>query len=246
MPGIYLEYNPHPLLAPYIETYWASNGFAGNEIMQRILPDGCVDIIFSFGPHHLHSFLVGTMTSFLDVSYRGEARLFGIRFRPGGITAFTRTPIFEFTDMRTDIQSADTILDNHFFREIENSQTSEEIISSINDYFLQKLPVLFTPDKQIDYTIHIIQQEKGNISSMSLLAGKACLSERQFERRFKASVGISPKAFNRIIKFRHLSKMLKEHPRHTLFETALECGYYDHAHLTKEFKRLSGYTPREL
>jgi len=244
--GIYKEYPPHPLLIPYIETYWASNGFTDREIKQRILPDGCVDIIFSFNSQTVFPFIVGTMTSFFDAVYKGNIKLFGIRFRPGGITAFTHIPISEFTDMQIDIHSTETILDKYFFDEIGNCSTTKNIASCIDNYFLQKLPVLFLPDRQITYAIDLIEQTKGNISSIALLADKACLSERQFERRFKASTGVSPKIFNRIIRFKHLSRMLKDQPQQSLFETAIECGYYDHAHLIKELKRLSGYKPREL
>jgi len=44
----YQEYQPNTLLAPYIETYWSSNDFGGKGKFHKILPDGCVDIIFTF------------------------------------------------------------------------------------------------------------------------------------------------------------------------------------------------------
>lgn len=242
---MYQEFQPNPLLHPYIETYWASNSFAGEEVSQRILPDGCVDIIFSFGAQTLFPFIVGTMTSFFDVIYKKDVKLFGIRFRPGGITVLTRVPISEFTNMRFDIRLVETILDKHLFEEMENSLTIEDTLSCLDSYFLQKLPLLFVPDKQIGLAVNLIEQAKGNIP-ISLLAQQACLSPRQFERRFKVAIGISPKEFGRITKFKNLSRFMKEQPRQSLFETAVDCGYYDHAHLIREFKRLSGYTPREL
>jgi len=96
----YKEYEPNKLLAPYIDTYWISDGFGGKGKFYKILPDGCVDIIFSFDKAK-STFLtkvVGTMTSFLEISYPQSVEMFGIRFRPAGITAFTRVPVEEFTD----------------------------------------------------------------------------------------------------------------------------------------------------
>ena len=90
-----------------------------------------------------------------------------------------------------------------------------------------------------------MEQSKGTLP-IALLAEKSCLSKRQFERRFINDVGISPKTFSRVIKFSNECCFLNEEPKKSLFETAIDCGYYDHAHLIKEFKSLSGLSPAEF
>jgi hypothetical protein len=62
----YKEYQPNVLLSPYIETYWNSNNFESKGESHKILPDGCVDIIFMFDKARKPFFasIVGTMTSF--------------------------------------------------------------------------------------------------------------------------------------------------------------------------------------
>jgi hypothetical protein len=102
---VYQEHLPDIRLTPFIETYWTANGFIENgEVSSKILPDGCADILFSFGDassaNGLQPFLpniVGTTTTFIEVIYAGKIQMFGIRFKPVGITAFTRVPIYEFT-----------------------------------------------------------------------------------------------------------------------------------------------------
>lgn len=241
---MYIEHLPHPLLSRYIETYWSSTDFAENEVKRRILPDGCVDIIFSFHRQSLPH-IVGTMTTFLEIAYLGEVRFIGIRFKPGGITAFTRMPVNEFTDSRVELFSTESVFDKSFGEDIPWERSTTDIISFVDNYLLSRLPKLSPLDERIDYAVSLIKQGKGNIS-IPIIAEKACLSKRQFERKFLADIGISPKAFSRIFKFRNTRQFLKSGINQSLFNTAVDCGYYDHAHLIKEFKRLSGSLPSEL
>lgn len=241
---MYIEYQPHPFLSQYIETYWSSIDFAEKEVCRRVLPDGCVDIIFSFhrqSPPHI----VGTMTTFLEVEYLGEVRFIGIRFKPGGITAFIRVPVNEFTDSRVELFSTESVFDKSFSEDIPWERSTTDIISFVDNYLLSRLPKLSLVDERVDYAVSLIKQGKGNIP-IPLIAEQACLSKRQFERRFLAGIGISPKAFSRIIKFKNTHHLLKSGANQSLFDLAVDCGYYDHAHLIKEFKRLSGSLPSEL
>lgn len=241
---MYIEHLPHPFLSRYIETYWSSIDFAEKEVCRRVLPDGCVDIIFSFHRQSLPH-IVGTMTTFLEVEYLGEVRFIGIRFKPGGITAFIRVPVNEFTDSRVELFSTESVFDKSFSEDIPWERSITDIISFVDNYLLSRLPKLSLLDERVDYAVSLIKQGKGNIP-IPLIAEQACLSKRQFERRFLAGIGISPKAFSRIIKFKNTHHLLKSGANQSLFDLAVDCGYYDHAHLIKEFKRLSGSLPSEL
>lgn len=241
---MYIEHLPHPYLNRYIETYWSSTDFAEKEVKRRVLPDGCVDIIFSFHRQSLPH-IVGTMTTFLEIAYLGEVRFIGIRFKPGGITAFTRVPVNEFTDSQVELFSTESVFDESFSEDILWKSSTKDIISSVDNYLLSRLPKLFLLDERIDYAVSLIKQGKGN-TPIPFIAEQACLSKRQFERRFLAGIGISPKVFSRIVKFGNTRRLLKSGANRSLFDLAVDCGYYDHAHLIKEFKRLSGSLPSEL
>lgn len=240
------------MLQPYIETYWAFDGYIEGEMKHRVLPDGCVDIILSLHRNEesgtmkaFSPYIVGTMTAFSEVIYTNKVKMMGIRFRPAGITAFTRTPINLFTDEHIDLQSGETIFDDCFFESLEEKSEVIDILSHIDDYLLSKLPYLFLPDKRVLHAISLIKQTSGNIP-ISLLAEESCLSKRQLERCFMNNTGVSPKTFSRIMKFCNAHRFLQTATKQSLFETAVDCGYYDHAHLIKEFKTLSGLSPSEF
>lgn len=78
------------------------------------------------------------------------------------------------------------------------------------------------------------------------LLDKVCLSQRQFERQFKNLTGMTPKMFSSITRFSLSEKYLRLHPNESLFSVALDCGYYDHSHLIREFKRFGGASPQAL
>lgn len=245
---IYREFQPNILLSPYIETYWATVGFEGEERYYKVLPDGCVDIIFSFelskqlGMESFSQNIIGTMTTYIEDSYSDRVDLFGIRFRPAGFTAFTRTPIYEFTDRRISLSLVESLFDEAFYSELPSKKTVEERIQHIEAYFIQNLKNIFEPESQIVYAVNLIRQTRGQLS-LAEVASKSCLSLRHFERKFKTTIGISPKTFSKITKFKHTIAYLEKYPDASILDVAVDCGYYDQAHLIKDFKSLSGNSP---
>jgi AraC-like DNA-binding protein len=244
---LYKEYQPDALLSPYIETYWISDGFTGVGESHKVLPDGCVDIIFSFNKTNdtFYAGLIGTMTTFINVSYPEPVQVFGIRFRPMGITAFTHVPVDEFTNNNVDLLSVDTLFHKSFYEPLPDMQSSEEIMRHTDNYLISRLPYLYHSDKQIIRAVDLIYLAKGQLS-LSETASEVCLCQRHFERKFKSSIGISPKTFAKIIRFKHALRYLKSNPHKDLLTVAVECGYYDHTHLIKDFKILSGSTPDNI
>ena len=67
-----------------------------------------------------------------------------------------------------------------------------------------------------------------------------------YERKFKASVGVTPKMFAKIFRFKHAVKFLQDYPYNDLLTVAAECGYYNHAHLIKDFKMMLGNAPSDF
>jgi len=80
--SLYREIDPPPDLAPFVECFWISE--APVDGCQRILPDGCIDLLFySRGKQLVDARVVGAMTRFHDVSLRGGESILGVRFQPG-------------------------------------------------------------------------------------------------------------------------------------------------------------------
>jgi AraC-like DNA-binding protein len=244
---LYREYRPAAPLAPYIEAYWLGDALAGEGETYRVFPDGCVDIIFHIDRtgSALSAGIIGAMTTYINVSHQSGIQMFGIRFKPAGITAFTRVPVDEFTDRSVELTSAETLFCASFHEALSGKKSAEELIKHTDGYLLSRLPYTYRQDGRIVRAVDLISLAKGRLS-VSEAAGEVCLCRRHFERNFKASVGVSPKTFAGIIRFKHALRYLRSHPARDLLSAAVEYGYYDHSHLIKDFKSMSGNTPGDI
>lgn len=250
---MYKEYLPDIRLRHLIETYWVADAIVDNPFSQRIMPDGCVDIIFDFqgndGTGLLHTGLpelVGTKTSLFSFAYKpGRVQMMGIRFVPGGITALTRIPVYEITNDAIGLPLAETLLDTAFYERLPEIKDMRERIDYINTYFIFRLHKLYQPDMQVRHAISLVRINSGLLSAKQL-AEEACLCQRHFERKFKAAIGITPKAFSNITRFQAARQYLRIHREESVFSAAITCGYHDHSHMNKEFQQLGGIAPSEL
>ena len=243
----YQEYHPDMRLTSWVENYWSASSFVSSEVTPKVLPDGCTDIIFKFDKTRGISSagLFGIMTTFIEVDYPASVQMFGIRFKPAGITAFTRVPVNEFTDRNVELALVETLFDKSFYETLPEKQSMEEIITHTDNYLINRIPCLYHFDKQIIRAVDLIFFAKGQLSPAKV-ASDVCLCQRQFERKFKSAIGISPKTFAKIVRFKQALRCLRNSSYQDLLSVALECGYYDHTHLIKDFKTFSGNTPTDL
>src|SRR5262245_61012649 len=114
----YREFQSAPPLSKHVECIWLLEGADRGESAapERILPDGCVEMILNFSAPFRESkeagrselqpsrFVVGQMTQPVLVSPTGPVQLLGIRFVPGGALPFFPTPPGELTNRITPLE----------------------------------------------------------------------------------------------------------------------------------------------
>jgi AraC-like DNA-binding protein len=239
----YRQFRPHPALTNYIDAYWTVTGDKDGSKAEVILPDGCVDIILNTGErcatdngkfvmHHEKAYLVGTMTTFKKVSMSPDTRLLGIRFKPGAFSFF-----YKF-DALQEINNTTIDFEEEMAPGLQNftRQTPARL-----DHFL--INRLSEPKRNLLPAVADIQNHKGQID-VKTLSHWHCVTPRQLERSFKQQIGISPKELSRIIRYQHAHSVIQnDRSNRSLLDIAYECGYYDHAHLTNDFKRYTGTVP---
>jgi AraC-like DNA-binding protein len=239
----YSEAAPHPSLSKYVDAYWTATGSSKTSTIEKILPDGCVDIIFNIGNDcytdngtflmkNDKAYLVGTMTRFKETEMDSSTRLFGVRFRPGAFLAF-----FKFAPM-CEVANRTVELDARFC-----INTTKLIKSPFE--FLDKLLLknLKSVNQQLLEQIQTIQKSKGQLK-IEELASIHYTTARQLERSFKHHLGVTPKEFVNLVRYQNVKAAIEQRkPGESLLSIAFDFGYYDHAHLTNHFRQYNGCAP---
>jgi transcriptional regulator GlxA family with amidase domain len=77
-------------------------------------------------------------------------------------------------------------------------------------------------------------------------AASAGTSARHLERLFNEQVGMSPKRFGRVLRFQAAAAEIATEPTRPLVDVSADTGYFDQAHMIREFVSLAGSTPGQF
>ena len=196
---------------PFVACLWTHEGPAG---ARRILPDACVDIVWT----GTRLIVAGPATQAATAT-TGSA--LGVRFRVGAAGAALGIPASELLDLSVPIADI-------WGPEIEETVGSDPTLTVLARAVGARLHG--TPDRLVRAAATGAQPDIGS---------------RQLRRRFADAVGYGPKTLQRILRFQRFLG-LAETQTPDLARVALEAGYADQAHLTRECRRLSGLPPAAL
>ncbi|MGJ4745171.1 helix-turn-helix domain-containing protein [Leptospira sp. SA-E8] len=104
------------------------------------------------------------------------------------------------------------------------------------------LPVKEEKEKFVSEAVLRIKSSMGEIAIKGL-ASDLGVSQSSLERGFRSRVGLSPKEYAGLVRFRNIFKYYNSSS--SLTELALEAGYYDQAHFIREFKKKTGFSPKQ-
>jgi AraC-like DNA-binding protein len=198
---------------------WISDA-ADHERTRRVLPDACVDIVLA--GDHLRVAGPATGPVLVDIP-AGQAAI-GLRFRVGGAGAALGLPADELLDASValeDVWGADAAW-------IAERATTP---AGLADAVRERLEA--PPDPLV------------RAAATGTPRAALGIGDRQLRRRFADAVGYGPKTLERILRFQRFLT-LATRDSSDLARLALDAGYADQAHLTRECTRLAGLPPAAL
>lgn len=136
-------------------------------------------------------------------------------------------------------------------RELESklldAHDEAEHIALLTDFLLTKLEAAKARDALVETSLCLIHQHRGAITVKKLLE-RLNISERQFEKRFSQTVGLSPQFYIRVKRFNAALRLMqtRQPDTHTLTDLAHSLNFYDQSHFIRDIKAFSGMTPRHL
>lgn len=250
----YQEFTPASRLRAIVEKYWileseAAEVAAAADGWECVLPDGRAELIFHYGEPFARradgnlvevqprAVFVGQISAPACLRPRGRVGVAAIRLRPEATGMFG--PVA--ADVTDTFQPLDSLARTHVVIEhLADARTDRDRIEAL-EQFVESI-ARTAPRAEVAFATGCLIRHGGalSIDRLSALAG---VPRRQLERRFQSDVGLSPKSFARLLRLNRAARlMLSDVP---LAEVAAACGYFDQAHMSNDFRRLTRQSPHE-
>jgi AraC-like DNA-binding protein len=184
----------------------------------------------------------------VELYLSGVIRTFTIVFQPLGFHRLFQVSMDEFAGKGLDAASVIGSSANVLYDRLLHAASFEEMVRCCNELLT---PLAMLAEGRSDYFFKamsrgISKPARQGSAHLEQLLSTSGLSQRQFERRFKQSVGVSPKRFTRVARLHRALHLKGLHTAWTWGQVAAECGYHDQMHLVHEFQDLGGDTPSTL
>ena len=251
----YQEFIPSPPLQPYLERIWTLE--TGPEdaypLEQIITPNGTEGWILSYRtvaqkfvlydqpiPLPETYILVQHYTPWKVIT-EGCSGIVGVFFKAGSLHSLLKTPL---ASVMGHVIESQAFLGSQVVRclleQLAEASLTDHRIALVEKFFIscfcqQRLTA-------VQRAVQLIRQYQGRMS-IEQLCGQLGIGRRTLEKQFIEKVGISPKHYSRVVRFNALQRYRINHPQTSWLDLAYDFGYFDQAHLIKDFYHFTGTSP---
>jgi len=243
-------WQPGGKLASYVQGIWSASvaDDCTTEVQRWLQADACSGVVFNLGKtielggvsYSEPIILLPTCQVAHSITLPSGAQLAGIRFQPGVCAA-----VFES-------QTAQPVATENLSQNLQALANSlRRMAASEPCLHTARINALRTwVDDGFDFTQRVpnalIEASRSlqQLNASDITTSEHTVSPRQMERLFKRWLGISPKRYQRVLRVQNSVDDLKKNPELALVELALQQGFSDQAHMTREFKQIAKITPK--
>lgn len=242
----YQKIFPIKPLQDYIRYFWILEDLGDKTF--KIIPDGLSGLIFQEEANLFldnqqqvlpQMFLYGQTTYHSEQKAIGNFRNIGVYLQPTALKTIFKIDAFELTNQNISI---DCLTTEPILEQLVNAISIDEKIDIISRFFLKRIHQVEYDTKRADFATMLLQKGK----TLKDIQTEMKMSERSLERLIKQHVGISPKAFSRIIRFQSGLYALRQNDFNNLTDLAYQNDYFDQSHYIREFKSFTGMNPKQF
>ncbi|MGD6755166.1 helix-turn-helix domain-containing protein [Streptomyces sp. BH105] len=199
-----------------------------------VLPDGCMDLIWSEG----RLFVAGPDTRAHPTGPGAGRHYAGIRFAPGTAPGYLGVPAHELRDTRAEL--ADLWHGAEARRLTERLDAAADPAAELEALAARLADTAGPPDPLLTHVARAL----GAGRTVTEVADETGLGARTLHRRSLAAFGYGPKTLARVLRLqRALALARADVP---FADAAARSGYADQAHLARDVRELTGTTLRRL
>jgi AraC-like DNA-binding protein len=243
---------PSPILAPFVERL----GFFSEDVSagwQRTIPTGTMHLLVNLAEDEFRwrsddgeeraepgCVLSAASANAFSISLAGWQAVVFVCFRPGGAYPFITRPASSLNAPLVDLGTLWGRSGTTLRQRLQAAPTVKERLRLVEKALLDHAVRPLEPDPIVVSAVP--ELDRG--VAVSQVIGRLGLSHSTLLRRFNTQVGLTPKVFARVRRLQRLLVSTANNTRDVDWaRTAAEFGYFDQAHLIKEFQMLTGATP---
>jgi AraC-like DNA-binding protein len=253
-----LRHRPSGPLARYVDQFWYRRGHFPERRRERALPTGSMDLTFNLhddalrvfrdvddalGVSARHAIVHGAHSRYFVLDARMDVHVLGVHFRPGGGAVLLGIPANALADRHVALEDLWGARARNLREKLLEAGEPERMFAVLEDEFMRVLTRAPLVHPAISFALRGIQSSpQVRIAEIQEATGYGA---RRFTTLFENAVGLTPKLYSRILRMRSLVEAVARSGQVDWAEVAVEFGYYDQPHLTREFREFSGVTPGE-
>jgi AraC-like DNA-binding protein len=241
----YVERPPVPALAGVVRTVWLQRTGA-EPYVQRHLPTGGVEIHFPLGGTPQ---LVGPLTGPAVEVIPAHTTIVGVRFLPGAAPPLPAV-LDDLLDQRLGLADLWTGTADRLVETMALAGSPGRALSVLQDHLVAEYRRTAV-DPLVGAAVRALMPWRP--VGIDALANHLALSASQLRRRCLHALGVSPKVLQRTLRFQGFLALAQAGATASgrrgadgMASLAVDVGYADQAHLSRECVRLTGLTPRQL
>ena len=219
-------------------------------LCRREVPSGDVTLILS--PESRLSLPDGRHTSFVAalhdshtlVEHDGFQEGIEVRLTPLGARALFGMPMYELTNRVVDVEDLLGRRGEELVARLWDADSWQRRFAVLDQVIAARLDRAPRTPSELAWAWGRMRSSAGR-AAVSALADELGWSHRRLIARFREGIGLAPKTLGRVLRFERVSHVLQQVEEPRLAEVALDCGYYDQAHLNRDFRQFAGTTPGE-
>ena len=172
-----------------------------------------------------------------------EFSAFIIFFQPGVLHRLIRLPMMELLHEYCDAEIFFGTEVRNVSEQLATAANHFSMISIVEQFLFSRCRELSTKNSIDTIALQLLTDPAS--FSLDTIAQQACLSTKQFYRKFTERIGLSPKLFSRLSRFNHAYRYKIAYPHVSWSAIAEQFCYTDYHHMEKEFKEFTTLTPQE-
>jgi AraC-like DNA-binding protein len=192
------------------------------------------------------AFVAGLDDAYSVVEVGGSVSCLDVKMTPPGAYRLLGVPMSELTGRVVDLCEVGGVAGRRLADEVREASSWERRFDLLDHFLLSRAERGPVPTAQVTWALRRLLDGRGRLP-VSAIAEEVGWSHRHLIAKFRQQIGLPPKALSRIVRFNELLRRIRNSSdRVSWTELAYECGYYDQAHLNRDFREFAGTTPSDF